>query len=215
MNNAHAVVQPSPEVFPPCKPEILAPSLSQPLTPTILLPVFVNLTPAGPHVRTLRLGESSLATDIGRWWSQVEPCPATAGPHSQPLPAPLLPGRCRPGPWPGRWSLASLVQCGHLLQEALLQGLAVSRAFNVYLELGALEAKSKRRKHGLRGRGPRASFLHGTRDLPGPAIEPASPALAGGFLTTGQPGKSWLGASTTRLPKLSSRNSASAAPGVS
>ena len=27
-------------------------------------------------------------------------------------------------------------------------------------------------------------------DLPGPGIEPESPALAGGFLTTGPPGKS-------------------------
>ena len=26
-------------------------------------------------------------------------------------------------------------------------------------------------------------------DLPGPGIEPVSPALAGGFLTTGPPGK--------------------------
>ena len=28
-------------------------------------------------------------------------------------------------------------------------------------------------------------------NLPGPEIEPMSPALAGGFLTTGPPGKSW------------------------
>ena len=27
-------------------------------------------------------------------------------------------------------------------------------------------------------------------DLPGPGLEPMSPALAGGFLTTGPPGKS-------------------------
>ena len=30
-------------------------------------------------------------------------------------------------------------------------------------------------------------------DLPGPGLEPASPALAGGFLTTERPGKSHLG----------------------
>ena len=29
-------------------------------------------------------------------------------------------------------------------------------------------------------------------DLPGPGIEPVSPALAGGFLTTAPPGKSLL-----------------------
>ena len=28
-------------------------------------------------------------------------------------------------------------------------------------------------------------------DVPGPGLEPVSPALAGGFLTTGPPGKSW------------------------
>ena len=29
-------------------------------------------------------------------------------------------------------------------------------------------------------------------DLPGPGLEPVSPALAGGFLTTAPPGKPWL-----------------------
>ena len=28
-------------------------------------------------------------------------------------------------------------------------------------------------------------------DLPGPGLKPVSPALAGGFLTTAPPGKSW------------------------
>ena len=35
-----------------------------------------------------------------------------------------------------------------------------------------------------------AWLLHGMWDLPGPGIEPVSPALAGGFLTTVTPGKS-------------------------
>ena len=35
-----------------------------------------------------------------------------------------------------------------------------------------------------------AQLLRGTRDPPGPGIEPVSPALAGGFLTTVPPGKS-------------------------
>ena len=34
-----------------------------------------------------------------------------------------------------------------------------------------------------------AYLLHGMWDLPGPGIEPVSPALAGGFLTTAPPGK--------------------------
>ena len=37
--------------------------------------------------------------------------------------------------------------------------------------------------------GPRAQLLRGTWDPPRPGIEPVSPALAGGFLTTAPPGK--------------------------
>ena len=37
--------------------------------------------------------------------------------------------------------------------------------------------------------GPRAWFLRGMWDLPGPGLKPVSPALAGGFLTTVPPGK--------------------------
>ena len=38
--------------------------------------------------------------------------------------------------------------------------------------------------------GAQAQLLRGMRGLPGPGIEPVSPALAGGFLTTVPPGKS-------------------------
>ena len=38
--------------------------------------------------------------------------------------------------------------------------------------------------------GTRAQLLHGMWDLPGPGIEPVSPALAGRFLTTAPSGKS-------------------------
>ena len=38
--------------------------------------------------------------------------------------------------------------------------------------------------------GARASLLCGMWDLPRPGLEPVSPALAGGFLTTAPPGKS-------------------------
>ena len=37
--------------------------------------------------------------------------------------------------------------------------------------------------------GSRAQPLHGMWDLPGPGLEPVSPALAGGFSTTAPPGK--------------------------
>ena len=38
-------------------------------------------------------------------------------------------------------------------------------------------------------------------DLPGPGLEPVSPALAGGFLTTAPPGKSWDVTSEIRFKK--------------
>ena len=40
--------------------------------------------------------------------------------------------------------------------------------------------------------GMRALLLHGMWDLPGPGLEPMSPALAGGFLTTAPPGKPYF-----------------------
>ena len=44
--------------------------------------------------------------------------------------------------------------------------------------------------HGLSSCGTQAQLLHGMWDLPRAGIEPVSPALAGGFLTTAPPGKS-------------------------
>ena len=43
---------------------------------------------------------------------------------------------------------------------------------------------------GSQGRSAQAQLLRGMWDLPGPGLEPVSPALAGGFLTTAPPGKS-------------------------
>ena len=53
-------------------------------------------------------------------------------------------------------------------------------------------------EHGLQTRrlsncGSRAQLLRGMWDPPGPGLEPASPALAGGFSTTAPPGKPWAG----------------------
>ena len=38
--------------------------------------------------------------------------------------------------------------------------------------------------------GAQTELLHGMWNLPGAGMEPVSPALAGGFLTTGPPGES-------------------------
>ena len=46
-------------------------------------------------------------------------------------------------------------------------------------------------EHRLSSCGARAQLLHGMWGLPGPGLEPMCPALAGGFLTTVPPGKSW------------------------
>ena len=43
---------------------------------------------------------------------------------------------------------------------------------------------------GFNSCGPRTQLLCSMWDLPGPGLEPVSPALAGGFLTTAPPGKS-------------------------
>ena len=45
-------------------------------------------------------------------------------------------------------------------------------------------------KHRLSSCVTRALLLRGMWSLPGPGLEPVSPALAGGFLTTAPPGKS-------------------------
>lgn len=44
----------------------------------------------------------------------------------------------------------------------------------------------------LRSCGGLAQSLHRTRNLPGPGVKPVSPALAGGFLFTVSPGKSYV-----------------------
>ena len=45
---------------------------------------------------------------------------------------------------------------------------------------------------GLSSCGAWAYLLRGTWDLPGPGLEPVSAALAGGFLTTAPPGKTFF-----------------------
>ena len=78
-----------------------------------------------------------------------------------------------------------------------------ARAFSSYGKWGPLFiavrgpltiAASLAAEHGLQTRrlsscGSRAQLLRGMWDLPGPGLEPVSPALAGGFSTTAPPGK--------------------------
>ena len=48
---------------------------------------------------------------------------------------------------------------------------------------------SRALEHRLSSCGAQAQLPRGMWDLPGPGLEPVSPALAGGFLTTAPPGK--------------------------
>ena len=53
----------------------------------------------------------------------------------------------------------------------------------------SLVAEHRLQTRRLSSCGLRAQLLRGMWDLPGPGLEPVSPALAGGFLTTAPPGK--------------------------
>ena len=50
--------------------------------------------------------------------------------------------------------------------------------------VGFSSCGSRSLEHKLSSCGTRAQLLHGMWDLPGPGLEPVSPASAGGFLTT-------------------------------
>ena len=53
----------------------------------------------------------------------------------------------------------------------------------------SLAAEHRLQTHRLSSCGSRAQLLRGMWDLPGPGLEPMSPALAGRFSTTAPPGK--------------------------
>ena len=67
------------------------------------------------------------------------------------------------------------------------RGLLPSRGAGLLLAVASLVAAP-----GLSSCGSWAQLPCGMWNLPGPGIEPVSPALAGGFLTTGPPGKPTL-----------------------
>ena len=54
---------------------------------------------------------------------------------------------------------------------------------------GLSSCGSQALEHRLSSCGARAQLLRSMWDLPGPGLEPMSPALAGGLLTTAPPGK--------------------------
>ena len=67
---------------------------------------------------------------------------------------------------------------------------AVGPWASVVVARGLSSCGSRALERRLSSCGARASLLHSMWDLPGPGLEPVSPALAGGFSTTVPPGKS-------------------------
>ena len=86
----------------------------------------------------------------------------------------------------------SLLQCtGFSLQWLLCcRAQALGTRASVVVACRLSSCGSWALEHRLSSCGTRAYSLRGMRDLPGPGLEPVSPALAGGFLITAPPGRS-------------------------
>ena len=61
--------------------------------------------------------------------------------------------------------------------------------YHTFCLLGTQPMRTSSQAPELSSCGKRAQLLHSVWDLPGPEIEPMSPALAGRFFTSGPPGK--------------------------
>ena len=101
-----------------------------------------------------------------------------------------------------RCSAWAFSNCGKLGLLVAVRGLLICGGFScgraralgtwasvvVALRLSSCGLRALERR--LSSCGAQASLLRGMWNLPGPGLEPVSPALAGGFLTTAPPGKS-------------------------
>ena len=66
---------------------------------------------------------------------------------------------------------------------------ALGARASVVVACGLSSCGSRALEHRLSSCSARAQLLRGMWDLPGPGLEPVSPALAGGLPTTAPPGK--------------------------
>ena len=91
----------------------------------------------------------------------------------------------------GEWGLI-LVAVHRLLiaVASCCRARALGTQASVVVAHGLSSCGSWALEHRLSSCGTRAQLLHSMWDLPGPGLEPTSPALAGGFLITAPPGKS-------------------------
>ena len=87
----------------------------------------------------------------------------------------------------------SVAVCGLLIAVVLLLWSMGSRSTgSVVVACGLSSCGLRALERRLSSCGARAYLLCGMWDLPGPGLEPVSPALTGGFLTTVPPGKTLL-----------------------
>ena len=91
------------------------------------------------------------------------------------------------------WQVGAALYCGaqpsHCDGFSCCGAWALGARASVVVACGLSSCGSRALERRLSSCGTRAQLLHGTWDLPGPGIEPVSPALAGGLLTTAPPGK--------------------------
>ena len=85
----------------------------------------------------------------------------------------------------GEWGLLFIAVHRLIAVASLFRAWALGMRASVVWHVGSAVVPRR-----LSSCGARAYLLHGMWDLPGPGLEPVSPALAGGFLTTEPPGKS-------------------------
>ena len=94
------------------------------------------------------------------------------------------------------WRVGATLRCGarasHCSGFSCCGAQALGTWASVVVARGLSSCGSQALECRLSSCGARAQLLRGTWDLPGPGLEPVSPALAGGFLTTAPPGKSTI-----------------------
>ena len=78
--------------------------------------------------------------------------------------------------------------CARAFSSCGERGLLCGARASVVVARGLSSCSSRALEHRLSSCGARAELLCGMWDLPGPGLEPVSPALAGGFSTTVPPG---------------------------
>ena len=89
--------------------------------------------------------------------------------------------------------MGATLRCGarasHCGGFSCCEARALGAQASVVVAHGLSSCGSRALERRLSSCGARALLLRGMWDLPGPGLEPVSPALAGGFLTTVPPGK--------------------------